>query len=57
MAKKALKTLDDNSGIQKSAQAKHRVQRLMYDEFVAHHYAYMVKVLIWRFYYLFDLLN
>jgi len=47
MAKKALKTLDNNSGIQKSAQAKHCVQRLMYDEFVAHHYAYMVRVFIW----------
>jgi hypothetical protein len=47
MAKKALKTLDNNSEIQKSAQANHCVQRLMYDEFVAHHYAYMVKVFIW----------
>jgi hypothetical protein len=47
MAKKALKTLDNNSGIQKSTQAKHRVQRLMYDEFVTHHYAYMVRVLSW----------
>lgn len=47
MAKKALKTIANNSGVQKSAQAKHRVQRLMYDEFVAHHYAYIVKVPIW----------
>jgi hypothetical protein len=45
MAKKALKTPDDNNGIQRSTQVKYHVQRLTYDGFVAHHYAYMVRVI------------
>jgi len=45
MAKKVLKTLDNNSGVQRSTQVKYPVQRLTYDGFVAHHYAYMVKVI------------
>jgi len=44
MAKKALKTLDNN-GIRRSTQVKYPVQRLTYDSFVAHHYAYMVRVI------------
>ncbi len=42
MAKKALKTSDNNNGIQRSTQVKYPIQRLAYDGFVAHHYAYMV---------------
>ncbi len=45
MAKKGLKTPDNNNGVQKSTQVKYPVQRLTYDGFVAHHYAYMVKVI------------
>jgi hypothetical protein len=45
MAKKALKTLDNNNGIQRSTQVKYLVQRLTYDGFEAHCYAYMVKVI------------
>jgi hypothetical protein len=45
MAKKALKTLDNNNGVQKSTQIKYHVQILTYDGFVAHHYTYMVKVI------------
>jgi hypothetical protein len=45
MAKKNLKTLDNNNGVQRSTQVKYLVQRLTYDGFVAHHYAYMVKVI------------
>ncbi len=45
MAKKALKTLDKNNGIQRFTRVKYPVQRLTYDDFVAHHYAYMVKVI------------
>jgi hypothetical protein len=44
MAKKALKTLDNNSEIQRSTLIKYPIQRLTYDGFVAHHYAYMVRV-------------
>jgi hypothetical protein len=45
MAKKALKTPDNNNGVRKSTRVKYPVQRLTYDGFVAHHYAYMVKVI------------
>jgi hypothetical protein len=45
MAKKALKTFNNNSGIQRSTRVKYLVQRLTYDGFVAHHYAYMVRVI------------
>ncbi len=45
MAKKALKTPDNNNGVRRSTQVKYHVQRLTYDGFVAHHYAYMVRVI------------
>jgi hypothetical protein len=45
MAKKALKTSDNNNGIQRSTRVKYLVQRLTYDGFVVHHYAYMVRVI------------
>jgi hypothetical protein len=45
MAKKALKTPDHNNGVRRSTQVKYPVQRLTYDGFVAHHYAYMVRVI------------
>jgi hypothetical protein len=45
MPKKALKTTDNNNGIQISTQVKYHVQRLTYDGFVAHHYAFMVRVI------------
>ncbi len=37
MGKKALKTPDNNSGMQRSTRIKHHVQILTYDGFVAHH--------------------
>jgi hypothetical protein len=45
MAKKDLKTLDNNNGVRRSTRVKYHVQRLTYDGFVAHHYAYMVKII------------
>jgi len=42
MAKKVLKTPDNNNGVQRSTQIKYLVQKLTYDGFVFHHYAYMV---------------
>ncbi len=45
MAKKGLKTPDNNNGIRRSTQIKYPVQKLTYDGFVTHHYAYMVKVI------------
>jgi hypothetical protein len=45
MAKKALKTLDNNNGVQRSTQIKYPVHRLTYDGFVVHHYAYTVRVI------------
>ncbi len=45
MAKKALKTLDNNNGVQRCTRVEYHVQRLTYDGFVAHHYAYMVRVI------------
>ncbi len=45
MAKKALKTSDNNSGIRTSTRVKYPVQKFTYDGFVAHHYAYVVQVI------------
>ncbi len=45
MAKKALKTSDNNNGVRRSTRIKYHVQRLTYDGFVTHHYAYMMKVI------------
>jgi len=45
MAKKVLKTSDNNSGARRSTQVKYPLQRLTYDGFVAPHYAYMVRVI------------
>jgi hypothetical protein len=45
MAKKALKTPNNNNGVQRSTRVKYPVQRLTYDGFVAHRYAYMVRVI------------
>ncbi len=45
MAKKALKTLDNNSGKQKFTRIKCPIQIPTYDGFVAHYYAYMVRVI------------
>ncbi len=45
MAKKALKTIDKNNGIQRSTQIKYLVQIFTYFGFVTHHYAYMVSVI------------
>jgi hypothetical protein len=44
MAKKALKTSDNNNGIRRSTRVKYHVQIFTYDGFVAHHYTYMVRV-------------
>ncbi len=45
MAKKALKTLDNNNGVRRSTRVKYPVQKLTYDGFVVHHYTYMVRVI------------
>ncbi len=45
MAKKALKTPNNNNGVRRSTRVKYPVQIFTYDGFVAHHYAYMVKVI------------
>jgi hypothetical protein len=45
MAKKVLKTPDNNNGVRRSTRVKYLVQRLTYDGFVVHHYAYMVKII------------
>ncbi len=45
MVKKALKTSDNNNGVRRSTRVKYPIQRLTYDGFVAHHYAYMVRVI------------
>jgi hypothetical protein len=45
MVKKALKTPDNNSGVRRSTRVKYPIQRLTYDGFVTHHYAYMVRVI------------
>jgi hypothetical protein len=41
MAKKALKTPDNNSWVQKSTQIKYLTQILIYNDFVLRHYTYM----------------
>jgi len=41
MAKKALKTDDNNNGVRRSTRVKYHVQRLTYDGFIVHHYVYM----------------
>jgi hypothetical protein len=45
MAKKALKTLNNNNEVRRSTQTKYHVQRLRYDGFVVYHYTYMVRVI------------
>jgi len=45
MAKKILKTHDNDSGVRRSTRVKYPVQKLTYDGFVVHHCAYMVKVI------------
>jgi len=45
MAKKVLKTPNNNNGVRRSTRVKYLVQRLTYDGFVAHHYAYMVRII------------
>jgi len=45
MAKKVLKTPNNNNGVRRSTRVKYLVQILTYDGFVAHHYAYMVRVI------------
>ncbi len=45
MARKALKTPNNNNGVRRSTRVQYHVQRLTYDGFVTHHYAYMVKVI------------
>ncbi len=46
MAKKALKTFDNNNGVQRSTWVKYFVQIPTYDGFVAYHCTYMVKVIL-----------
>jgi hypothetical protein len=45
MAKKVLKTPNNNNGVRRSTRVKYLVQRLTYDGFVAHHYTYMVRII------------
>jgi len=45
MAKKALKTSNNNNGVRRSTRVKYPLQRFTCDGFVAHHYAYMVGVI------------
>jgi hypothetical protein len=45
MAKKVLKTPNNNNGVRRSTRVKYPVQRLTYDAFVVHHYTYMVRVI------------
>jgi hypothetical protein len=45
MAKKTLKTPDNNNGVRRSTRVKYHVQILTYDGFVVHHYTYMVRVI------------
>ncbi len=45
MAKKALKTHDNNNGVRRPTRIKYPVQKLTYDGFVVHHYTYMVRVI------------
>jgi len=45
MAKKALKTPDNNSGKQRFTRIKYLIQIPTYDGFLAHYYVYMVRVI------------
>jgi len=45
MAKKVLKTPNNNSGIRRSTRVKYPVQIFTYDGFLAYHYTYMVRVI------------
>jgi hypothetical protein len=45
MAKKVLKTPNNNNGVRRSTRVKYLVQIFTYDGFVTHHYAYMVRVI------------
>ncbi len=45
MAKKVLKTPNNNNGVRRSTRIKYLVQKLTYDGFVVHHYAYMVRII------------
>ncbi len=45
MAKKVLKTPDNNNRVRRSTRVKYPVQIFTYDGFIAHHYAYMVKII------------
>jgi hypothetical protein len=45
MAKKVLKAPYNNSGVRRSTRIKYPVQKFIYDDFVVHHYVYMVKVI------------
>jgi hypothetical protein len=45
MAKKVLKTPNNNNGVRRSTGVKYPLQRLTYDGFVVHHYVYMVRVI------------
>jgi hypothetical protein len=45
MAKKVLKTPNNNNGVRRSTRVKYLIQILTYDGFVVHHYAYMVRVI------------
>jgi hypothetical protein len=46
MAKKALKTPNNNNGVRRSTRVNYHVQIFTYDGLVAHHYAYMVRVIL-----------
>jgi len=45
MAKKVLKTPNNNSGVQRSTRVKYLIQIFTYDGFIVHHYIYMVRVI------------
>jgi hypothetical protein len=45
MVEKVLKTPNNNNQVRRSTQVKYLIQRLTYDGFVGHHYAYMVRVI------------
>ncbi len=46
VAKKPLKTPNNNNGIRKSTRIKYLPQELTCDGFVVHHYTYMVRVIL-----------
>jgi hypothetical protein len=45
MANKTLETPNNNNAVRRSTRVKYLIQKLTYDGFVFHHYAYMVKVI------------